>query len=392
MTNTTQAGLNSELRRCHANSPKSSRLLADGGTIDDITLVSNPTRKRLNDQQIIDYRHSRERFIKWLAHYGKDPDQAKGYAPTVVKRTAGDTDKFYRYTWDHSGGYTTEIDSGLADAYLRELTYEDASESHLSNVFKSLKRLFRWLNINWDPAVTYHGPTTVLKPREYLTREERRKIREAVFEWDAVPAYSWLSPKNRCAWKEYLANQLGKSADDITIDDFDRGVSYKYTSLVWTSLDAGLRPVEVRRMKPYWIDSDNSILRIPADESAKNHENWTIPIRDQTAEYLDRWLRERHLYDEYNESDAVWLTRHGNGYGSTALKYVLGKLCDIAEIDTQDRKLSWYSIRHSTGTAMSEAEGLKAAQMQLRHRSVRTTMKYDNVSTDRRRDALNRID
>lgn len=39
---------------------------------------------------------------------------------------------------------------------------------------------------------------------------------------------------------------------------------------------------------------------------------------------------------------------------------------------------------------MSE-EGLKMAQIQLRHRNLKTTMKYDNVSTERRRDALDRM-
>lgn len=212
---TIQPRLNDQSPRSHANSANSRRPIADGGTIDEITLLTNPTRERLNEQQLVDYRHTRDHFIKWLIHYGKDPDHASGYAPTVTKRTAHDTDKFYRYVWDHSGGYTTEIDPGLADAYLRELTYEDASESHLSNVHKSLKRLFRWLEVDWNPAVTYNGPKTALKPREYFTREERRKLREAVFKWDAVPAYGWLAPENRRGWKGHLATQLGKTADAV---------------------------------------------------------------------------------------------------------------------------------------------------------------------------------
>jgi integrase len=53
--------------------------------------------------------------------------------------------------------------------------------------------------------------------------------------------------------------------------------------------------------------------------------------------------------------------------------------------------MSWYSIRHSVGTYMAREEGLAAAQAQLRHKSVETTMKYDQVPVEDRRDALDRM-
>lgn len=33
--------------------------------------------------------------------------------------------------------------------------------------------------------------------------------------------------------------------------------------------------------------------------------------------------------------------------GSSSLKHVLEKVCDIAGIDTTDQSLTWYAIRHS---------------------------------------------
>ena len=106
---------------------------------------------------------------------------------------------------------------------------------------------------------------------------------------------------------------------------------------------------------------------------------------------LRQWLHERAVYDLYEDSDRIWLTRHGNPYGSGSLKYVLERLADIACIDTEDRKLSWYAIRHSVGTYMTREEGIAAAQTQLRHRSPETTMKYDQTPTEDRRDALDRM-
>jgi site-specific recombinase XerD len=67
---------------------------------------------------------------------------------------------------------------------------------------------------------------------------------------------------------------------------------------------------------------------------------------------------------------------------------VLEAVCDIAEID---RDISWYAIRHSTGTYMAREEGLAAAQSQLRHHNIETTAKYDQAPVEDRRDALDNM-
>jgi len=53
--------------------------------------------------------------------------------------------------------------------------------------------------------------------------------------------------------------------------------------------------------------------------------------------------------------------------------------------------MSWYSIRHSVGTYMTREEDLAAAQTQLRHKSRKTTMKYDQTPVEDRKDALDRM-
>lgn len=85
------------------------------------------------------------------------------------------------------------------------------------------------------------------------------------------------------------------------------------------------------------------------------------------------------------------MTRHGNPYQSQSLRYLLKRLCDIADIPSENRRMSWYAIRHSVGTYMTREEDLAAAQAQLRHRSEQTTMKYDQTPVEDRKDALNRM-
>ena len=177
----------------------------------------------------------------------------------------------------------------------------------------------------------------------------------------------------------------------MTKQDWERANGWKIPSLVWTSLDAGLRPIEVGRATVNWVDTENAVLRIPKDESTKNRENWIVGVTDRTATALKRWLKERELHDPYPTTDTLWLTREGNPYTSQSLIYVLKRLCGIAGIATENRKMSWYAIRHSVGTYMTREEDLAAAQAQLRHKSPETTMRYDQTPVEDRRDALDRM-
>lgn len=185
--------------------------------------------------------------------------------------------------------------------------------------------------------------------------------------------------------------RLQKSKAEVEPADWDKVNGWKIPSLVWTSLDAGLRPIEVERTTTSWVDLDNNVLRISAEESSKNEGNWIFSLTKETATALNRWLDEREQYAKYEGSDELWLTREGNPYSSNSLKYLTGNLFELAGIEARNRQTSWYILRHSTGTYMIREEDLAAAQAQLRHKSAETTMKYDNAPVEDRRDALERM-
>lgn len=364
--------------------------------IEGIPLIPEPTQQALNDRQGVDYRHHREALIQWMLNLGKNPDKATGYAYETVRRRATNADMFYRWVWGEYDGYTTAVTHEHADDYTKELAYSEFSNSHKSNLQKTLKMLYRWRawefgESEWQPEITFSGQGGASQPRDYFTRTERQRLREAALEYGSVPHYCGLTPNQRREWKRHLAQRFKKPMRDIGRGDFERANGFKVPGLVWVSLDAGLRPIEVERAAVEWCDCDNAVLRIPATDSAKNRENWNVSLQSRTAEILQRWIAERRLYDKYAETDTLWLTREGNPYQSTALKYVLSKLTELADIETEGRQLTWYAIRHSVGTYMAREEGLAAAQAQLRHRSVRTTMKYDQAPLEDRRDALNRM-
>lgn len=366
------------------------------GELEDFPVVPDPSRKQLNQRQLVDYESHREELIRWWLHFGKEPEYAEGYSPKTVRNTAYRVDKFYRWVWQENEGYTTTITTDHADAFVKELAYGDASNSHKTNVVKALKRLFKWQShekggVEWEPEYSFSTKDEARQPRDYLTRQERSRIREAALEYGSIPAYNNLSPEERDRWKAYLAQRFEKPKGDVKPADWDRANGWKIPSLVWVGLDAGLRPVEVERAVTSWVDLENEVLRIPKDESSKNRENWIVGLQSRTAEMLDRWLTQRNQYPKYSPTDKLWLTRQGNPYQSQSLKYVLNRLCEIAGIETENRQMSWYAVRHSVGTYMTREEDLAAAQAQLRHKSEQTTMKYDQTPVEERKDALNRM-
>lgn len=362
----------------------------------DITLVTEPSAQSLNKRQEVDYRAQREACLSWLLQFGKSPDQAEGYAFETVRNRASRMDMFYRWVWENEGRYVATPTRGHADAYMKSLAYRDTSNVDKANHQKAVQMLLKWREYEhgideWEPEITFSTTDSASQPRDYFTREERSQLREAALEYGSIPGYSDLSPPERERWRKYLAQRFEKPKSEVTTDDWDRANGWKIPSLVSTSLDTGLRPIEVGRARTYWVDVDNQVLRIPKGESCKNEENWIVSIHSRTADMLDRWMGEREAYASYEDTDALWLTRERNPYQSRSLKYILEQLCEIAAIETSNRTISGYTIRHSVGTYMTREEGLAAAQMQLRHTSEQTTMKYDQAPTEDRRDALNRM-
>lgn len=362
---------------------------------DEVPVVTDVAEQYLNPKQLLDYRSERKECLSWLLTLGKKPEKGQGYALGTVKPRAYRMDQFYRWVWDQENGYTANITTSHADAWMKHLAQEDYSSTHKTNCQKAVKMLLKWKEQergggDWEPAIKFSDDAGS-NPKDYLSRDERTQIRNASLEYGSIPEYSNVTTAERDRWERHLAQRFEKPKQDITRSDWERANSWKIPSLVWVSLDAGLRPVEVERASRNWIDTENSVLRIPRQESAKSRDNWIISLRDRTSTFLDRWCSERKNYNKYSDTDTIWLTREGNPYSSQSLRYLLHRLCDIAEIETQHRQMSWYAIRHSVGTYMTREEDLAAAQAQLRHKVPETTMKYDQTPPEDRQDALDRM-
>jgi len=337
-----------------SNHERYSIQIEDGRTL---RIVPDSNAEELNDKQLVDYQEHRRGFIQWMRTIGKHPEKREGYSDYTVYETAYKCARFDRWVWSHEGRYMIPPNTEHADEYMDEhVAYRDVTNATKGKTEEALMRYFRWLSetsytSEWDREQRFQSGGNDA-PRDYLTRRERRLVRE--------PA-------------------------------LDTGDGWKIAAIVLTSLDAGLRPVEVGRARPEWVDVRNKLLRIPKEDSSKNEDNWRVSLTSRTATALDHWLDERSETSMYDGRSELWLTREATTYGSRSLTRLLRRICDTAGIDTGGRSMTWYSIRHSVGTFMTQERDLKAAKDQLRHQSAKTTLKYDQVPPGQRRDALDNM-
>ena len=365
--------------------------------IGSAVIVGQTAREYLDHRRYDDYRDYKERLLRWLHTMGKNPEKAEGYADSTLSNSSYKIDQFNVWNWKETGTYGTKLTVDRADAYMMHLVLQgdEYSATHKDIVQKCLKRVFKYQShvegdeIEWEPEHTFSQDLSA--PRDFLTMEERRKVRDAALDYGTVPSYRSVTPEERDNWKIYLSQRFEKPKSEVTPEDWEKANSWKIPSITWVSLDTGLRPIEVERARVGWVDTENNVLRIPKGQSSKNVENWTVSITERTGSALDRWLAERQYYQEYEDSDALWLTRRGNPYNSSSLRKILHQICETAEIPVENRQMSWYTIRHSVGTYMTREEDLAAAKAQLRHKSPKTTMRYDQAPVEDRRDALNRM-
>jgi len=162
--------------------------------LEGISVVPEPSEKLLNERQRVDYRTEREQCLEWLLTFGKDPGRAEGYAYSTVKNRASRMDQFYRWIWEQEDKYTSAITTDHADAYLKHLARQEYSNGHKSACRKALMMLYKWRSHRrgkdeWSPDITFSRSNQSTTPRDYLTQEERAKVREAALKYGSVPSF-----------------------------------------------------------------------------------------------------------------------------------------------------------------------------------------------------------
>lgn len=319
-----------------------------------------------------DYIHFKETFLEWLLHEGKDTYRSEGYSKSTVKTTHYKVEETYRWLWDTKGEYTLDLTpdeaTQLIDFLVRRTPHPDG---YVYTFEKSLRRLFKFKRENdavpldeWNHDIPLDRTDDTTTERDRLLAQEMQALFNAAIEKYSITSYhnKNLTSDEREEIKALLAQRFEKPKSQIGPEDFQRANSWKIPSITAVTSDVGLRPIEVGLLKSSWFNLRNQRLMIPGEEAVKSNESWNCALSSKSVNAVENWLDEREKYDQYDDTDNLWLTKMGNPYGSSSLNRVLNKLIPVTGIDTRGRNLSWYSFRHGVATLWAEEEGIYRAK------------------------------
>jgi len=270
--------------------------------------------------------------------------------------------------------------------------YDEGSCRKYVDVLKKLNeyRVHEHDATTWECSVPFSA--TGHDAPDYFTEAEYQTLRKHARMFSRCPAPETLSDDQRQHHRQRIAQSLGVPLDSLDTATVQRlHEDHERRSLLLTTLDTGLRPVEVRRATIDWPRLEKGVLHVPSDEAAKSEESWEPVLREDTVDALRGWLEQRPAVDRYAGTDALWLNNRGNPYRSRPLKMLLFRLLDAADISYEYRDLSWYSLRHTVAEHVREHGDIRHAKEQLRHRSDAALLQYGGPSVESRRETLQDI-
>ncbi|QSG02770.1 site-specific integrase [Natranaeroarchaeum sulfidigenes] len=328
--------------------------MSSRGRSEDQILVDEQF-KPLNSRQQDIYSAVLSRFKQYLETEGKNPKKGLGYSK--VNERISRFHRVMKWVWNNetiTTEFTTEdadiVNEALAEDSFRRMDggrYAEGSKRKINDV---IVNWFEFQGIDWDPETRFHDePAT--ENADPFRKSELQQLWQTSLTYKSVPSYNNLSPEDRDRWKAHIAQELGKPKVEVTPSDWDTlNKDWKVPSLVRTTRGAGWRPDLIGRMSVEWYDPEAQRIYIPEGEAPKNDDSWEQELSQEGAHALDNWLDQRANQEMYDGRDEIWLTREGNPYTSASLNDLLDNLVDEAGIDEGNRKIVWYSFRHSIGT------------------------------------------
>lgn len=334
-------------------------------------------------------------LVDLLRTKGKKPDENIGLAESNIRPTARRLFQVFEFAWEDQ--FVLQITPKIADDFIQGLkddtitrndgySYTSTSKRKFSN---ALETYFGIKDTEWTPSTKFVDELPELESDPF-DRAERELLFTTSLEYRKPPTYSNLSPRERKRWKRYISQLEGIPLEDVTRDDWERlKRSWKIPALISTSLDAGWRAAFFDRWLVDWIDLDKGEIHIPGHAAVKNEKSWDQVLSQRSITILEHWLKERALLEKYDGSDYVFLNRNGNTYDSGSLNDLLNNLIDEAQIPTKGRKLTWHSIRHSTGMYVyDETQDLAMVAEILRQISLETAKRYAHPTPESRRNTI----
>lgn len=347
-----------------------------------------------------------EEYYDWLRERGRNPARNQPMADNGAGNYHARIDQLYRFALRFDDLHKVpRLTQSQADELIRQLDhdkitkqsgdpYADGSKRKFSD---ALQKYFEWLHNTdivddeWEPKVVFVDGDP--ESADSLSYAERHLIRKAALDYGSLPAYYETDPDERDRLEGLIAQRIGKQKRDITQEDWQAAdTSRKTGSLIAVTLETGMIPIEIEYATLDWYDPGKQVFVIPEEYAAKDRPTTELPLTDETADVFSAWIRERRHLDAYDDTRRIWLNQRGNPYGSGNLCYLLRQLCEEADIDHDNRKIVWYSLRHNLGQTVEDTADISTAKDQLRHQYIETTKNiYGETVTEKRRATLEEI-
>lgn len=353
----------------------------------------------LNYRQKVLYNEFWGDFLTFLREEGKNPARCIGFEESSVRPISRRVHQIFECIWE-DGPIVLQITPEHADQILKQLDeaeittesgdeYDEESKRKFKN---ALEAVFRFLDEEWVPEISFSNKESS-DNSDPFTKRERGLLFDEALDYKSPPTYSNVSPEERDRWNRHIAQYLGIPKDEISPSDWEElRRSWKVASIIATSLDAGWRVKMVQRLETTHLDLENEQIIIPAEDAVKNDKKWTVQLSTRSVKMLKRWLPQRSNQTKYDGSRALWLNREGNRYKGSNLNNLLQNLMEEAGIEANGRKLTWHSIRHSTGMYLyNQHKDLKLVAEVLRQKSLEAATRYAHPTPETKKDAVEAI-
>lgn len=363
----------------------------------DVEFLGDESLDQLTPKELALFIEIWETFLEFLRTEGKNPKRNVGYAESNVRPLARRVHQVHSHFWDQgrkiltlSSEHADEFVETLNDDQILNRSGEPYSEGSKRKFTQALEAHLRFQGVDWDPPITFSDNPGKSIGSAPFTKFEREKLFETSLNYLSPPSYSNVSPSERDRWNIYLAQLLGKPKDNIGPDDWESlQHNWKIPSLISTGLDIGPRAELVKRLSVDCVRVESGEIHIPADIAVKNDRSWTNQLSARSVTVLEKWLAQRKNISKYDNSDHIWLNRKGNPYNSATLNDLLAGLIEEAELNPDGRKLTWHSIRHSTGMYVyDETQDLEAVAEILRHATLESARKYAHPTPESQKEVV----
>jgi integrase len=365
----------------------------------DFKFLSADSLSHLNYQQTIVYEDIWNDLIEFLLEKGKNPQRNIGYAESNIRPIVRRIHQVHQYCWE-KGPTVIELTPDHADQFIEALNQDDVlnkcgepyAEGSKRKFAQSLQAYFTYLDIEWEPKINFTDEEATLASDPFNLRE-REQLLNASLDYKSPPSYKNVSPEERDRWNAQIAQFLGKPKDEVGPKDWETVQrSWKVPSIISTALDCGWRAEMVGRLKIHFVNFDSGQIIIPPEVAVKNDRKWVCELSKRSAKILEKWREERANKPKYDDTGFIWLNRKRNPYNSATLNDLLNNLIGEAGIKPEGRKLTWHSIRHSTGMYVyNQEKDLELVAEVLRQASLEAARKYAHPTPETKQDIIESI-